>query len=854
MGADFYLQTVLHACHTRYGRVHQLADEVRCLIQGDLQHVLSAESQHLKAALSLHAQQTGMMDTILFDLVAEIADVAQGEYAVSTVALAQQIAVLIRQQDDWTEETTATVGESGAACLVQDLLDLLQGHREPAITHGVNWLAHQLATAEQQATPEQQARTQALANLGRSMVELLHGNPTSALTILVERQMIPQIKRACADQLDCLNDLTNALDPIMSPACSTSPEGTDFTPGQVLAQWSDLVRRFHEATTTLHEKLTKTLHLPVFESALVTLHLVMARAHIETLKHEGEALMPQMETAMGTLGTLLMRTLPSDFGQDSRTESDTSVPISIPSPLRQTVGTILRHQIICGEAVHLIEQCIHVTQQVLGGETAPALLEICRGMVALLYADLQKTQEHEPKEPLSQTITKSISPSVPLAPGVMLLPGTVMDMCYVQIQATIYQSQHHQRIQEWVQNALTDEQATTGSILRFWQLLLEEPTPWVILLAALLREMLQRQADPTPEHTRVMSLVEQFQDLLREQPASRLQALCTELREKIPSTSPLVEPAERLLQLAQGQISSYVAEAFAHMSQEVEHAADWPEECKHDLQLLLDLGHACLHSSQEQHPLLLLSTLFSLCDASQPCEMSEVLRIRLVAALACPEAEDVRLRAVQPLLDELPELGPLPPNTDPRLSADWRFRLLRDLIARQVRLEEASAQPTMEHDRSSVLPETFPLLALVLKRVQRMLHAWLFPENGYFRDPYNDTSVLWVATSAFWPAIADQITEPLDKQNQSDSSWLASEITAQIPLADIRALVDLLTDSDLRLPSQEHLARWGHAIRVEETGPYSLSAWYGYFEQRRQTLLAFLTEAITREEPILCSL
>lgn len=214
------------------------------------------------------------------------------------------------------------------------------------------------------------------------------------------------------------------------------------------------------------------------------------------------------------------------------------------------------------------------------------------------------------------------------------------------------------------------------------------------------------------------------------------------------------------------------------------------------------------------------------------------------------EQDETLLRRLQVLLEGLPDMGPQPPRADPRLNPLWRFRLLRELITRQLGLDAA---PTERAEN----PDDFPLVEHVLWVITRVLSAWLFPPDGYFRDPYTDASILWVAAGAFWPSIADQITEPIDEPSQSSSPWLAAEgdIPAQIPLARVRELAALLSTPSSNLPEQHHLARWGApTMRVEAEGPYRLSAWHAYFEQRRQTLLAFLEKAIAREEPILCSL
>ncbi len=394
-------------------------------------------------------------------------------------------------------------------------------------------------------------------------------------------------------------------------------------------------------------------------------------------------------------------------------------------------------------------------------------------------------------------------------------------------------------------------------ILSFWRLLQGEPLLWATLLAKRVREALAHEIAPTPESARASALVDQFLDLLAGEPALRLQTLLEELQATIPACSPLTGPAACLVRLARGQTRSHVIDTISKLSNEVQHHAahaDWPEERLRDLGWLLALAHALVHAPQEEQRQILITTLSHLCAACGGPEQEGAeaeISARLIPVLACSEQDDaLLLRRLQALLEGLPDMGPQPPRADPRLNPVWRFRLLRELIS-------LDAAPTERGEDPEPFADDFPLVEHVLWAITRVLSAWLFPPDGYFRDPYTDASILWVAAGAFWPSIADQITEPVDEPSQRSSPWLAEEgaIPAQIPLARVRELAALLSAPSSNLPEQHHLARWGApTMRVEADGPYCLSAWHAYFEQRRQTLLAFLEEAIAREEPILCSL
>ncbi len=415
-----------------------------------------------------------------------------------------------------------------------------------------------------------------------------------------------------------------------------------------------------------------------------------------------------------------------------------------------------------------------------------------------------------------------------------------------------------------MRHALEDEPLATGTVglvLRFWRLLQGEPTPWALVLVELARERLLQEQKLALSQEREIVLLEQLQSLLEGRPTLRLQTLVQELREKVPPSSLLAWRAGRISQLARAEASDLLDETLMHLSCEVHRlgaqAADLEEHQRlADLRWLLALGYKLYMTPEKEQLLLLYQVLVDLCRACHQDElgnMEATFALRLMQVLREGDEELHLLSEFRSLLESLPEAGPQPPRADPRLTPCWRFRLLRELLIRLLRLDELREEEAAGGEK--VPP--FALVAHVLQTVRCVLDAWLFPPQGYFRDDYNDTCILWVATGAFWPVIADQLTEPLNEELRQRASWLikAEEITAQIPLTQVRDLSILLQENKLRLPSAEQLTRWGkQTIHIEEQGPYELSAWYAYFEQRRRDLLAFLEQAIARQEPILCSL
>ncbi len=862
MGADLYLPTVLQACARQYERTAQLVNEARLLALGDCELALFQEGQRLKEALTQHAEQVGEMSPALFDLVAEIADLAQGEYTVWTMALAEQVAELVHQRDS-ESELSMEGGPTGLVSLADDLVDLLKGRSEAVIVHGVAELAQRLAQAANEGSvsspPEEEISIQVLSAFGSSMVEVLQGQPQRALVLLAEHSLLPQLERACAAQASCLTALDQALAPLLAQADTT---GADFTASQALFRWNELTHRLSDTMRAWLRSLRETLQAPACPRETLAQHFAGIGDDLEALAGEQAALLPELEAAMDTLSDLLLRTLPSPGLVLARPLGgeieQPSPPSARPSPLQQAFGTMHRHQALCDQVVRLLARCEQIPERVLAEEPLPALLEICQGMLSMLYATHEEAQSDDAEQSLAQRIASSVPRTVELAPGVTMLPGSLMDLCYTQIQVATHQLEHRHRLQAWIAHALADEYCLTGMIMRMHRLLQGKPDLWAQLLASLLHDALADSRAPVAGQEGALALVEQFHALLSGWPAPRLDVQLCALHAQISAESPLVGPVETLQRLAQGQTGEQLDQTLASLLSEVEQQAiNWPEERSRALRFPLELAQAWLHTPEEQHPHLCLSTLARLCEQEHN-EAEENFFPRLAQALASPAEDAVRLAALQSLLSELPEPGPQAPAADPCQLPCWHLRLLRDLLA--TGSQQGAQQQDLGEDEndSGEQAATFPAVAHILGFMQRTVRAWLRPANGYFRDPYNDTSILWIAAGVFWPALADVIAEPLDETPLDLPAWLAEEaIPARIPLPRIHELLALLKEHEgsMRFPSRDQLARWGQqTIRVEESGPYSIPGWYAHFEERRQAFVAFLEEALAREEPILCSL
>jgi hypothetical protein len=111
----------------------------------------------------------------------------------------------------------------------------------------------------------------------------------------------------------------------------------------------------------------------------------------------------------------------------------------------------------------------------------------------------------------------------------------------------------------------------------------------------------------------------------------------------------------------------------------------------------------------------------------------------------------------------------------------------------------------------------------------------LLYSDGYFRDSYNVTSVLWRLGLSWWQDVQPMCTR---------AGFLRSE--------RLRRFREMVANAELRPATREELEE--HEATVEETGENSVEEWHKYYVERRQKLVTFLDQAIALRARILCSL
>jgi hypothetical protein len=705
MGADFYLPDVLQACHERYGQAAVLVDHLVMLAQGQSGPLIAEAGQHLKEALVLHAHQSAEMSPALFDLVAEAADLAQGEMATTIRALAAQVADLVQEACTPLAESAEDLGSPGSLTLTADLLALLTARPDEAIIRrGATLLAQLLLSQPEPAI---------LTHAGQLIGDILAGNPSGVLALLVEHRFLPALEHMRTSQAKSLKHLEEALAPLI-PDLSVSPQDMDEIPtARALLQFHQLASTLFATIARLHQQMQASCQTPADWHDTLPAHLEDARQQLEDLWQEEEHLRTRAQ-AIEALRPLFLRTLPPlpDF-LTRQNEMQAS-------PLQRAFGCLMEHHLLWPNLLHLVTRELETARTILAGDFCTALSEIC-SILALLLAPEQTAAEG----PFLS------GAHLPLTPGVQMIGADLMGYCYLQTMNVAQQARRDMHLRTWVEYALCQrplDSTASGLLLRFWRLLQGDASLWIEALAARLHDALRQPDSLSPDRRRDARL-EELQGLLEDRPRKRLESLLTLVQTQVAADSPLIPAVCRLRTLLQGDLTIDLARSFTHLEQEVDRHQDWPADRRRDVLWLLTLARSFWQAPDGQHEQLLYATLRTECKAVGI--MGTALHTLLAAGW--PEEVAAQRLSLRNLLSglqkELPEEGPQVFFSDPRVQRDWKVRLLCTLVqARQV----------FEEHRDSKL-RSLSMLSPLLQALQCLFSAWRFPAQGYFRDPYNDT-------------------------------------------------------------------------------------------------------------------
>lgn len=103
--------------------------------------------------------------------------------------------------------------------------------------------------------------------------------------------------------------------------------------------------------------------------------------------------------------------------------------------------------------------------------------------------------------------------------------------------------------------------------------------------------------------------------------------------------------------------------------------------------------------------------------------------------------------------------------------------------------------------------------------------------EGYFRDSYNGSNLLWRLGLSWWRDLEDYTDEDGD-----------------MPPEKVRQFRERVAEAPFKPLTPEEMAEGG-GFAEEDTA----QQWNDYFLDKRQHLLAFLDQAIELNEPVICS-
>jgi hypothetical protein len=117
------------------------------------------------------------------------------------------------------------------------------------------------------------------------------------------------------------------------------------------------------------------------------------------------------------------------------------------------------------------------------------------------------------------------------------------------------------------------------------------------------------------------------------------------------------------------------------------------------------------------------------------------------------------------------------------------------------------------------------------KEVDAAYKGLCSPE-GYFRDSYNCTSILWQLGLSWWRDVGDMLDDEGYMQPEKIKEFLAMIEAAELPEPEQLKLENATIDD----------------------GENSREAWHKSFVDHRKQLIAFLGHALDLNEPIYCSI
>ena len=881
MGADLYLRSAMDTAHSTYHQVHVLARQAYGLARGEAGGRLSELAERLFEDVRAWSAREGPPDTAIFDLSSQIRDLAQGE---TTVWLQDLSAQLLREvQGEGVDPLFPT--------LAQVVCDLAQGRSEEELYALIDILIEGLQQEAQAQEGNQEPWVREALEKAACVSDLARGNPASALRE-VASQLQEKLREGRASlEVACvsLSDLVAQMQELALESVELDMSGLVRALQRERATWEGRLARSFDDLSARSQGLLDLVTgrnpadaQPPQEDAAAWLAETRAQGEqfIQALADWQQAGGEGAEAMLGPLNGLFALfpvggaaeqepvTGPGSEQEQRDAGEDAHAPAeprsAFPDLLQRYVAGINSWSMTAMPVMMYLVQGAQVLCELTRGETSDLFLFTTRDLVEHL----------RPPVPDDAQEGGASEEPVALAPD-----ADVLDMLWHEVYrgaGRAADAEARKRRQEDEADPSTSPHFCLAVHLR--DLAQGDASRLLGAVSARLLETVREKCG-TPSGdaagagrvpAALLPLAEQVAALARGEPECRLRVLCGQLVEHLrqvadPGGSPL-PLAEQVAALARGELLGPLRRLLQDLAEQV---APLEEDAGgRVVRLRASVGQAhdllCGNDAGAQARALIERRLDALLqdgmpeggegeDGAQAAMDALIARARaLFSGEATSEAtERQRLgEVIALLLDALPQLirarggiaalheALAPAGSTPREQAPER-----------VLAQDAPAAPDAGRLSDRVLAG---IAQALLHRSLVLLEELLLPPEGYFRDGYNDTCVLFWSTGKFWMTDIHDIAQDLGDEAWPDW-WRHRQPPRALSVPQIRQLFQHIQQTDQRMPPRERLKRWPH-LRVDDEGEHSLEAWHASLRERRQELLAFLDGALRREEPILCSL
>lgn len=906
MGADLYLVSVMNQAADTYRPARELAMQALHLAQKDPTGGFHVLARDLFEAVRNWFTGPGTFDPELYDLTVQVRDLAQGE---TSAWLRELCAQLLRDVRQSNSQPDAEGGEGVLLDLVQQVSDLMDGRTETAalallaeIEERVSACLEDCCAPDVPGAADEQVSegaaalgreempqaagldAQSLAHLARKMRYLASGIPLDAIadltTFLLQQE---KIQRALGVGLDA--KLGGIVDRIQATASEVTADVASL-PLMVsrlqyaTIQWrsfvqgyfGDLDGRIEEIQATASEGGEDLTHE---ETQTLLQHLGGLAERIQrelsgwqsqAQKH-GEAMVrilceagvnlpqrfPSLEEVSDELTQFIREAGKRGEGRaEAGDNAEAETEPRLHDLMDRCMHLVLQRMIMAGGGLAFFAQVVEKTIELTRGQTAHRLT-----LMATSFVEHVRPSDGEPEEEPDP---------VPVD------DGDAMDGLWYQLESGVRKiaEQSLRRCQEEEVDLSSREVFPLSIQLR--NLVCGDPSSRMYVLAERMAEILgfpsasmavesDTYEQEAPDERQPMSLARQVCGLLQGDPRNRLRTLMPDLLAAL-QVAGAYEPlaiVRQMEDLLQGKTIEQMQLLVRELVNSLEGEATLPDEGRRVV---------CALSRE----------VLGLLEGDPVEKVGEILRMILLHIVErLQKLREITHEADASLWGETAELSALLGGEDVK-EVDWDkvreiLSPMIDALSLHTQKCESCESDGVQSLYASLCEQTevcalclapqggaskykklfFACIRALLQRIIDDLEELAWPKEGHFRDNYSEASVLWMARW-FWQTDVVPLVETDDLDSLPEISWWPHDygVRGLLPIPAIRQIYQRVQEAEPVFPTQEKLARW--RLRVDEAGDHSIEGWHASLCRKRERLLAFLDEALRREESILCSL